>query len=53
MPTTKSKSRLYHDLEVWKLSPDLLRGVYLTNKFPASENFGLTNQIRRVANELE
>jgi len=50
MQTAKSKSRSYRDLEVWKLSIDLVKGVYLiTNKFPASENFGLTNQIRRAA----
>ena len=44
------KSRSYRDLDVWKLSIDLVKEVYrLTNKFPASENFGLTNQIRRAA----
>lgn len=44
------KSRSYRDLEVWKLSIDLVKEVYgLTGKFPASENFGLTNQIRRAA----
>jgi len=47
---TKSKSRSFQDLEVWKLSIDLARKVYnLTSKFPASENFGLTNQMRRAA----
>ena len=50
MQTTKSKSRSYLDLEVWDLSIDLVKGVYLiTIKFPASENFGLANQIRRAA----
>ncbi len=44
------KSRSYRDLDVWKLSLDLVKEVYkLTSKFPASENFGLTNQIRRAA----
>jgi four helix bundle protein len=44
------KSRSYRDLEVWKLSIDLVKEVYkLTGTFPASENFGLTNQIRRAA----
>ncbi|MBI4644837.1 MAG: four helix bundle protein [Deltaproteobacteria bacterium] len=44
------KSRSYRDLDVWNLSIDLVKEVYrLTNKFPASENFGLTNQIRRAA----
>jgi four helix bundle protein len=44
------KSRSYRDLDVWKLSIDLVKEVYrLTTRFPASENFGLTNQIRRAA----
>ena len=44
------KSRSYKDLEVWKLAVDLVKAVYqTTSKFPASENFGLTNQIRRSA----
>ncbi len=47
---TKSKSRSFQDLEVWKLSIDLARKLYnLTSKFPASEKFGLTNQMRRAA----
>jgi len=47
---TKSKSRSFQDLEVWKLSIDLARKLdNLTSKFPASENFGLTNQMRRAA----
>ena len=50
MQTTQAKSRSYRVLEVWKLSIDLVKGVYLiTNKFPASENFGLTKQISRAA----
>ena len=44
------KSRSYKDLEVWKLAVDFVKAVYqATSKFPASENFGLTNQIRRSA----
>ena len=44
------KSRSYRDLEVWKLSINSVKEVYnLTGKFPASENFGLTNQIRKAA----
>jgi four helix bundle protein len=44
MQTAKSKSRSY----LWNFSIDLVKGVYLiTNKLPASENFGLANQIRR------
>jgi len=50
MQKESSKSRSYRDLEVWKLAMDFAREVYgLTNKFPPSENFGLTNQIRRAA----
>jgi len=50
MQTIKSKSRSFRDLEVWKLSMELAKELYtLTSKFPPSENFGLTNQIRRAA----
>jgi len=46
----KTKSRSFQDLEVWKLSIDLAGRLYkLTNKFTPSENFGLTNQMRRAA----
>jgi len=44
------KSRSYRDLEVWKLSIDFVKNVYqVTHNFPASENYGLINQIRRAA----
>ena len=44
------KSRSYRDLEVWKLSIDFVKKVYqITHNFPASEKFGLINQIRRAA----
>jgi four helix bundle protein len=44
------KSRSYRDLEVWKLSIDFVKKVYqVTHNFPASEKFGLINQIRRAA----
>jgi four helix bundle protein len=37
------------DLEVWKLSIDLVKEIYLaTNRFPGTEIYGLTNQIRRA-----
>ena len=50
MQTAKSRSRSYQDLEVWKLAINLVKEVYqITTKFPSSENFGLTNQIRRAA----
>jgi four helix bundle protein len=44
------KSRSYKDLEVWKLSITFVEDIYkITSKFPASENYGLTQQIRRAA----
>jgi four helix bundle protein len=44
------KSRSYRDLEVWKLSIDLVKERYsITNGFPPTEIYGLTNQIRRAA----
>ena len=44
------KSRSYKDLEVWKLAVGFVKAIYqATSKFPGSENFGLTNQIRRSA----
>jgi len=44
------KSRSYRDLDVWKLSIGLVKEIYqITNGFPASENFGLTHQIRKAA----
>ena len=39
----------HKDLEVWKKSMDLVALVYqLTNDFPDTEKFGLTNQLRRA-----
>ena len=44
------KSRSYQDLDVWKLSIDFVKQTYqLTQKFPKTEIYGLTNQIRRAA----
>ena len=44
------KSRSYRDLEVWKLSIELVKAIYqITAQFPASEKFGLIQQIRRAA----
>lgn len=40
----------YKDLIVWQKSVELVVKIYqLTNKFPKSELFGLTNQMRRAA----
>ena len=50
MEQNSYKSRSYRDLEVWKLAIDFVKKVYqVTNNFPASEKFGLINQIRRAA----
>ena len=50
MEAKSVKSRSYRDLDVWKLSIGLVKEIYqITNKFPASENFGLTHQIRKAA----
>jgi four helix bundle protein len=44
------KSRSYKDLEVWQLAVELVKDIYLvTGKFPASERFGLTQQIRKAS----
>ena len=44
------KSRSYKDLEVWKLSIELVKEIYqITEKFPPFEIYGLTNQMRRAA----
>jgi four helix bundle protein len=43
----------YRDLEVWKKSRVLTVGVYrATAKFPRSEMFGLTSQMRRAASSI-
>lgn len=40
----------YENLAVWKKSMELVTQVYvLTQKFPASEVYGLTSQMRRCA----
>ena len=40
----------YKNLRVWQKSMDLVREIYfITEKFPSSENFGLTSQMRRAA----
>ena len=43
-------ARTYKDLEVWKRSPELVTEIYrLTEKFPKSEIYGLSSQMRRAA----
>ena len=40
----------FKDLVVWQRAVQLTVAVYkLTNSFPASERFGLTNQLRRAS----
>ena len=40
----------WENLDIWKLSDELAYRVYrITSKFPQSEQYGLTSQIRRAA----
>ncbi|HEY3135605.1 MAG TPA: four helix bundle protein [Blastocatellia bacterium] len=40
----------FRDLRVWQAAMDLVEKIYrLTQKFPAQEAYGLTNQLRRAA----
>lgn len=40
----------YRDLQVWQESRNLATKIYqITSKFPPSEQFGLTDQMRRAA----
>ncbi len=40
----------FRDLLVWQRGHKLVLGIYnLTTKFPVSEQFGLTNQLRRAS----
>lgn len=42
--------RTYRDLKAWQKSMDLVRSIYeTTGQMPSSEQFGLTNQMRRAA----
>lgn len=46
----EKKSRSYQDLRVWKAAVGLVKEIYqVTQKFPPSELYGLTSQIRRAA----
>lgn len=48
--TDYKKMKTHHDLEVWKKSIDLVTEIYKTTEsFPKTEQYGLTNQIRRCA----
>jgi four helix bundle protein len=40
----------FEKLEIWQLSRVLVKDIYsITQSFPDSEKFGLTNQLRRAA----
>lgn len=40
----------YESLDIWKLAVEYARTIYrVTDKFPRSEIYGLTNQLRRAA----
>jgi len=42
--------RAHHDLNVWQEAMELVNMIYrISSRFPESENYGLTNQIRRAA----
>jgi hypothetical protein len=44
MEKRTQKSKSYQDLEVWKLSMEFVKEIYLkTEKFPSTEIYGLTN----------
>jgi len=47
-PTTKIRS--YRDLDVWKMSIDLVTQVYgITDHFPSREMYGIVKQMRRAS----
>jgi four helix bundle protein len=48
--TTEPSIKSYQDLDVWKLSVDLVEDCYrATAAFPKEEIYGMTSQIRRAA----
>lgn len=45
--------KTYKDLIVWQKSVDFVSLIYdLTKDFPSTEQFGITNQIRRAATSI-
>lgn len=45
-----ARIRSYRDLRVWQQSMDLVESTYrMTETFPGSERYGITNQLRRAA----
>jgi four helix bundle protein len=50
MKDEKTDLRPHRKLEVWKMSMDFVKEIYLiTDRFPDSELYGLTSQMRRAA----
>ena len=42
--------RMHKELDVWKTSMDLVEDIYrITVKFPITERYGLSQQLRRAA----
>lgn len=42
--------KTHHDLDVWKKAIDFVTEIYkVTESYPKSEQYGLTNQIRRCS----
>lgn len=45
--------RGFRDLKIWQKGLEIVVRVYkLTNKFPQTERFGLTDQLRRAVNSI-
>ena len=43
-------SKTFQDVEAWRVAHEWVLSVYtLTERFPSSERFGLTSQLRRAA----
>ena len=50
MQATRDKIKRFTDLNAWQTSRQLVKSIYQeTEKFPRSEQFGLTSQMRRAA----
>ncbi len=48
-----TNGRGFRDLKIWQRGLEIVVKVYkLTNKFPQTERFGLTDQLRRAVNSI-
>lgn len=53
MGDSKQQIQSFEDLTVWQYAQDLSVSVYkITQEFPQSEQFGITNQIRRASSSI-